>query len=343
MNLGVQPNEILRHIPVLATGTMMPVVMDRLDHTFTLHRLPPEPEREAFLNSVGPSIRGLAASGPVAVDAVLMDRLPALEIISNFGVGADKVAITEAVNRGIIVTYTPDILTEETADTAFGLLLMAVRELPQAERWLRSGRWVKDGPYPLSPGTLRERKVGILGLGRIGKAIARRCIASGLEVCYHGRTQQEGVPYHYYPLLDDMAKEIDTLICAVSASPSTYHLVNAAVLKALGPTGVIVNIGRGSVVDEQALAEALQRRTILAAGLDVFEHEPEVSKALLDCPTAVLLPHVGSASQYTRALMGFEVVRNLSVWFRGENSLTPHPLSAELVRMRRNGGSSSTP
>lgn len=222
-----------------------------------------------------------------------------------------------------MVTNTPDVLTEEVADTAVGLLINTVRELPKAEAWLRAGRWVKDGAYPLSRATLRGRSVGIFGMGRIGLAIARRLEAFGLPVSYHNRRKAEGVDYTYHDTLVGLARAVDTLISVAPGGAATDKAVNADVLAALGPNGVFVNIGRGSTVDQAALAVALRDGTILAAGLDVFDDEPRVPDDLLSLGNACLLPHVGSASVHTRQAMADLVVDNLIGWFDEGKALTP--------------------
>ena len=237
--------------------------------------------------------------------------------------GYDTVDAKWAGQNGIIVTNTPDVLTEEVADTALGLLLMTMRELPQSERWLRAGHWVNKGPYPLTANTMRGKTIGILALGRIGKAIATRCEAFGLSIVYHGRSKQDDVPYRYYASLIEMAKDVDILMSVAPGGASTKHIINADVLQALGPQGVLINIGRGSVVDESALAKALQNKTIFAAGLDVFENEPHVPADLIACDNAVLLPHVGSASIHTRNLMGQLVVDNVVAYLSDKHPLTP--------------------
>jgi lactate dehydrogenase-like 2-hydroxyacid dehydrogenase len=298
--------------------------MNSLDRDFRVTRLWQAPDRGAAIDAVAPHCRFLAAGGHAGVDAGLMDRLPKLEIIANFGVGYDSVDVKEAARRGIIVTNTPDVLNEEVADTAMGLLIATARELPQAERHLRAGKWLA-GPYPLSKATLRGRTLGIVGLGRVGKAIARRAEAFGLAIAYFGRSRQPDVAYAYHPTLIGLAKAVDTLMVIVPGGPSTRNLINADVLAALGPNGILVNVARGSVVDEAALVAALRGRTILAAGLDVFADEPHVPQALIEMDNVVLLPHVGSASEHTRAAMGQLVVDNLVSWLNGRGPLTPVP------------------
>jgi lactate dehydrogenase-like 2-hydroxyacid dehydrogenase len=311
----------LKTIEVVMPAPMMPLIVEGVARSFTLHRLWETQDQAALLREVGPRVRGLAAGGSVMIDGAMMDRLPNLEIIANMGVGYDRVDAAEAGRRGIIVTNTPDVLTEEVADTALGLLIATVRQLPQVDRYLRAGKWLQRD-YPLTA-TLRGRKIGIVGLGRIGKAIARRLEAFGLEIAYHGRSQQPGVPYRYYHDLTAMARDVDVLMCVAPGGPETKHLVNADVLRALGPDGVVINVGRGSVVDELALIAALRDKVILTAGLDVFEDEPRVPQELIDMDHVVLLPHVGSASVYTRNAMGQLVVDNLVAWFSGKGPLTP--------------------
>ncbi len=271
------------------------------------------------------AVRGVARGGGHAVvDRAFLDSLPKLEIIANFGVGYDGIDLVRAAERGIVVTNTPDVLTEEVADTALGLLLMTVRELSSAERYLRAGKWPTGGSYPLTS-TLRDRSVGIAGLGRIGLAIARRIDALNVPVVYHTRHPRTDVSYKYYADLHEMAVEVDTLIAILPGGAETRNRIDARILKALGANGVLINVGRGSTVDEPALIEALQNRTILAAGLDVFANEPNVPAELIALPNAVLLPHVASASRYTRAAMGQLVIDNLKGWFADRRPLTPVP------------------
>jgi len=239
------------------------------------------------------------------------------------GVGYDHIDAAWAGQHGIIVTHTPGVLDDEVADIAMALTLNCVRQLPQAERHLREGKWI-EAPFPLTA-SLRGRVMGILGLGRIGKAIAARARAFGVEVVYHGRKPQDGARYLYYPTLKAMAAACDILMIAAPGGGGTQKIVNREIIEAVGPDGVIVNISRGSLVDEDALIEALRARRILAAGLDVFASEPHVPAALLALDNAVLLPHVGSASHHTRGAMGDLVVDNLFAWMDGKGPLTPVP------------------
>lgn len=312
--------------PLVMTGPLMRMVEEQLDQLFEVQRLVAAPDRGALLAKLAGSAEAMAAGfAALKVDAPLMDRLPKLKIIANFGVGYDAIDARAAAARGIVVTNTPDVLTEETADTALGLLIMTARELSKAEAYLRAGRWAKEGPYRLTPNSLRDRSIGIVGLGRIGKAIARRCAALGIPIAYHGRHRQTDVDYRYYPDLIAMAREVDTLIVVIPAGPATEKLIGAAVFEALGPRGVVINIARGSVVDEPALIAALKKGTIAAAGLDVMLNEPDINPELIALDNAVLLPHVGSASLLTRNRMGQLVVDNLKAFLERRPPLTPVP------------------
>jgi lactate dehydrogenase-like 2-hydroxyacid dehydrogenase len=312
---------------LLMTGPMMPLIMNGCDSAFTVHRLWEASDREALLKTVATEIRAICTGGHTGVktDDALMGRFPSLKIVGNFGVGYDSVDAAAAARRGVVVTNTPEVLTEEVADTTLGLLLSTVREFYQAEKWLRGGRWAKEGDYRLTPASLRDRSVGIVGLGRIGKAIARRLEAFGLPVSYFGRHQQTDVGYKYYGDLVAMARDVDTLIVVTPGGPGTQNLINAAVLGALGSRGILINVSRGSVVDEAALIEALKKRTILAAGLDVFQNEPKLNPAFLELDNVTLFPHVGSASVHTRDAMGQLVVDNLVAFTQGKPPKTPVP------------------
>src|SRR6202035_5556822 len=256
-------------------------------------------------------IRGAAITyNSVRGDSKTLGRFPKLEIVSTFGVGYDHVDANYARDHNIVVTNTPDVLTEEVADVAMGLLIATVREFVKADRYLRSGLWSTQN-YPLSAGSLRDRTIGIVGMGRIGQAIGRRLDASRVPVVYHSRKPAADVAYTHYPDLIEMAKAVDTLIVIVPGGASTAKMINADVFKALGPRGVLINVARGSVVDEPALVTALKSGTILAAGLDVFAKEPTVPDELRAMQNVVLLPHIGSASVVTRNGMDQLVVDNL--------------------------------
>jgi lactate dehydrogenase-like 2-hydroxyacid dehydrogenase len=313
----------MKSLDVLMPAKGMALIEDEISARLTLHRLWLEPNPDLWLAEWSPRIRALAMTGAHApLNEVYMRRFPNLEVIASFGVGYDNIDAKAAERLGIIVTNTPGVLDDEVADTTLGLLLMTVRRLPQAERYLRAGLWSAKGAFPLSP-SLRGRTIGILGLGRIGKAIAARVSAFGLDVVYHGRNAQPDVPYRYYPSLIELARASDVLIVVAPGGAATRHIVNAEVLEALGPDGVLINVARGSLVDEKAVIKALRTGKILAAGLDVFENEPSVPQELIALDNAVLLPHVGSASVKTRRAMGECVVSNVLAWADGKPPLTP--------------------
>jgi lactate dehydrogenase-like 2-hydroxyacid dehydrogenase len=308
---------------VLLVGPLRPVLAEGLAD-LRVHRLAAGADSDALLNSLA-HVRAMAVSAPIQrIDQALLARLPKLELISSFGVGYDHIDATAAAKRGIVITHTPDVLTEEVADTAIGLLLCTVRELPQAERHVRAGKWA-TGNYPLSRATLRNRTVGMVGMGRIGMAIARRLEAFGVPIVYHTRQRRPELSYRHYPQLVDMARDVDTLMVIVPGGIATKNLIDANVLDALGPDGIVVNVARGSVVDEAALIAALRERRILSAGLDVFVNEPQVPEELLAMENVVLLPHLGSASVFTRAKMDQLVVDNIRAWATGKPPLTPVP------------------
>ena len=310
---------------VLLIGQKKPVMVKGLEPRVTLHYLIDAKDPDAFLRSVADKVRAIAiAYTSNKIDAAFMQKLPKLEQISSFGVGYDHIDAKWAGEHGIVVTNTPEVLNEEVADTALGLLLCTVREFPQAERYLRAGKWLEK-QYPLTKATLRNRTVGMVGMGRIGKAIARRLDAFGVPVVYHSRNPQKGVAYKYYSKLLDMARDVDTLLVIVPGGAATANMINAEVLKALGPQGILINMARGSVVDEPALIEALKNRTIYSAGLDVFAKEPNVPKELMEMEHVVLFPHLGSSTEVTRAAMDQLVVDNVLAWVAGKAPLTPVP------------------
>jgi lactate dehydrogenase-like 2-hydroxyacid dehydrogenase len=310
---------------ILLVGAKKPVMMKGFDGKVTLHHWLDLKDKDAFVKDVGKKIKAIAIAYTAnKVDEKFLKQFPNLEQVSSFGVGYDHIDAAWAGAHGIIVTNTPEVLNEEVADTAIGLLLCTVREFPQSDRFLRAGNWLQ-GQYPLTKATLRDRTVGIVGMGRIGKAIARRLDAFGVPVVYHSRNSQPGVNYKYYPKLLDMARDVDTLMVIVPGGASTQNMINAEVLKALGPRGIVINMARGSVVDEPALIEALKNRTIYSAGLDVFAKEPDVPRELMEMDHVVLFPHLGSSTEVTRAAMDQLVVDNILAWAGGKRPLTPVP------------------
>jgi lactate dehydrogenase-like 2-hydroxyacid dehydrogenase len=310
---------------VLLVGPPKPVIVNGLTAAFDLIKFSDVTDAETFFAATAPHLRAIACSATEErVEGAFMARFPRLEIVASFGVGYDHVDTPWAAVHGVTVTNTPDVLTEEVADTALGLLLCTVREFTQAERYLRAGKW-REAPYPLSKATLRDRTVGMVGIGRIGQAIARRLEALRVPVVYHSRRPAAGVAYRHYPSLVEMARAVDVLLVITPGGAGTRNLINAEVLEALGPDGILINMARGSVVDEPALIKALQDKTILSAGLDVYLREPEVPPELVAMDHVVLFPHLGSASVATRARMDQLVVDNLVAWAAGKPPLTPVP------------------
>ena len=307
---------------IILLGPMKPLIVKGLEAIGTLHKSAEAKDLQSFYASHA-DVRAIAcaATSEYLGDAFIQ-RFPKLQIISSFGVGYDHIDAKAAGARGVIVTNTPEVLTEEVADTALALLLNTVREFPQAERYLRAGKWLQK-TYPLTKATLRNRTVGILGMGAIGKAIARRLDAFGVPVVYHARKLRPEVSYRHYPKLLDMAHEVDTLMVIVPGGAATANIIDAEVLDALGPNGILINMARGSVVDEPALIKALKEKRIMAAGLDVFAKEPEVPPELMAMDNVVLFPHLGSASVYTRDRMDQLVVDNIAAWVAGKPPLTP--------------------
>ena len=308
---------------VLRVGPVNPSVAAALDAEFDALVLPSDPhERETFLAEHAGEIRIAVCSGRIGVDTDLMHRLPELEAIINFGVGYDSTDVALAAERGILVSNTPEVLNDCVADTAVALYLDTLRQFSAADRFVRSGRWAAGEGYPL---TMRAtgRTVGILGLGRIGAEIARRLEAFGCTIHYHNRRERPESGYTYHPSVRDLAAAVDVLIVAASGGPESIGLVGTAELEALGPQGHLVNIARGTVVDEQALVVALSEGTIAGAGLDVYEHEPQVPSELLEMDQVVVLPHVGSGTRETRADMAELVLSNLRSFLADGALLTP--------------------
>lgn len=277
--------------------------------------------RDADLEKDGGEFVAVATMKGLATE--VMDALPNLKVVASFGVGYDSVPAAEAAERGIIVTHTPDVLNDEVADTAIMLWLAVSRELIPSEAWARSGNWETKGAYPLAH-SVRNRTVGIVGFGRIGQAIAKQVQMFDATVLYHARSKKD-VDYAYYPDLVEMARASDVLIVITPGGPETKHLVNGAVIDALGPEGILINVARGTVVDEAALADALAAGRLGAAGLDVFEEEPKIHDGLKPLQNVVLVPHIGSATVETRKAMGDLVCENLAQWLKDGTTVTPVP------------------
>ena len=309
-------------IDLLLFGPRKRLIENGFSDSFRLHGAVDDKALAQLPADVAEQVRGIGVTSLVPLRAAQLARFPKLEVIATFGVGYDHIDLGYAREHRIVVTNTPDVLTEEVADTALGLLIATLREFIQADRYVRSGLWQTQN-YPLSVGSLRDRKVGMVGMGRIGQAIARRLDASRVPVVYHCRNRVAGMLYPYYADLVAMARDVDTLMVITPGGASTAKLINAEVLQALGPRGVLINVARGSVVDEPALIQALRSGTILAAGLDVFADEPNVPEELRAMSNVVLLPHIGSASVVTRNAMDQLVVDNLKAWFAGKPPLTP--------------------
>jgi lactate dehydrogenase-like 2-hydroxyacid dehydrogenase len=307
---------------VLLVGPPKPVVVNGLEAACTLHKVAAANDPEAFIADHA-DIRAIACSATTErIPGSFMARFPKLQIVSSFGVGYDHMDVKWAAEHGVILTNTPNVLTEEVADTALGLLLCTVREFPQAERYLRDGKW-RGGDYPLTKASLRDRTIGMVGMGAIGQAIGRRLEAMNVPVVYHTRQKRSDLAYRHYPDLIEMARDVDILLLIVPGGAATRNMINAEVLDALGPDGILINMARGSVVDEAALIKALKEKRIMSAGLDVYAKEPEVPQELIAMENVVLFPHLGSASVFTRARMDQLIVDNILAWAAGKPPLTP--------------------
>jgi len=293
----------------------------RMEQEFNLVKLWEQPDRAVALKAAAPKVRALAHTGHSKVDAALMDALPKLEIIANFGVGVDQIDLDAAKARGIVVTNTANALNDCVADCAIALVLNTLRKFPQADKYLRAGRWKTDGTYPFTT-SLGGKTLGILGLGRIGEEIANRAKAFKMEIRYHNRNRKD-VPWAYDPDPVTLAKNSDVLVAITPGGPETDKLVNAAVLDALGPQGYVVNVARGSVVDQPVLLKYLQEGKIAGAGLDVYYDEPNVDPAFFGLDNVVLLPHMASATNETRTAMGLLQIENIQLKLDGKAVKTP--------------------
>lgn len=304
-------------IEILQTGKLPPSCEQALAAHYRVHRLHEVVDGEALLGQIGPAVRAIAGGG---VDAALMDRLPGLEIIANFGVGYDSIDTTAARARTIRVTNTPDVLSDAVAELTIGLMIALGRRIPQADRFVRQGQW-PQGQFGLFT-ELTGKTVGIVGLGRIGKEIATRAQAMKMRVVYYGRRRQPTEPHVYYDNLVEMARDSDWLVIIAPGGKGTERIVNRAVLEALGSQGALVNVARGTLVDESAMLDLLQNGGLGGAALDVFDNEPAVPGAFFALDNVVLSPHQGSATNQTRHAMGALLVANLDAHFAGDPLLS---------------------
>ena len=307
---------------ILAIAPMMEIVLPQMEDLFTTHVLWRAEDPEELIEMVGPRVEPIATDGAIGCTASLMDRCPYARIIGSCGVGYDAIDLDAARARGIAVTNTPDVLNDAVAEMALALMLALARKIPQSDAYVRAGRWLSDGAFPYT-GELTGSTVGIVGLGRIGKEIALRCQAMRMRVVYHGRSEQAHQPYPYYADLEEMAHDADWLVLIAPGTPETKGIVSRKVMAALGPMGHLVNIARGSLVDQTAMVEMLSSGALGGAALDVFAAEPEVPEALFGLDNVVLSPHQGSATWKTRTQMGELVIRNIQAQLEGLPLLTP--------------------
>ena len=309
---------------MLLIGDVTERMMLKLEAGFTIHKLSEIADVSAYLSENGAAIEAVATDGHLGVPEEIMNALPALKVISSYGVGYDAIDTQAAVDRGIIVAHTPEVLNNDVADMAILLMLAVSRCLVRDDAWVRSGNWSKKGAAPLAR-SIENKKVGIVGLGRIGETIATKLQAFSCEIYYHNRNKKEESEYTYFASLPDMAEAVDYLVIITPGGVSTLNLVNRDVLEALGPEGTLINVGRGSVVDEEALVSALQEGRLGWAGLDVFADEPNAPQALFDMDNVVLTPHIASATVETRQAMGDLTVENLIRFFSEGKVTTPVP------------------
>ena len=311
---------------VLQKGRLMPALEAQLKERYDVQGLWEHSDPLEFLDAHGSEFSGLVTSANFGADAQLIDKLPQLRVISSFGVGIDKIDLDAAKRKGVAVGYTPDVLNDCVADLAIGMLIDVARGISAAERYVRRGEWQR-GPYPLMT-RVSGKKLGIFGLGRIGQAIAKRASGFDMSVRYTNRSPVAGTPYAFEPSLVDLARWADFLVIAAAGGASTRHQVSAAVLEALGPQGFVVNVSRGTVIDEAALVNALVQRHIAGAALDVFENEPNVPGPLFELDNVVLLPHIASGTQETRKAMADLVLANLASFYTEGKLVAPAPMPA---------------
>lgn len=318
---------------LLLIGSATPRMMEQLEGRFAVHKLSDIGDLDAFLAEKAADIEAIATNGHDGVKPELMAALPNLKVISCFGVGYDAIDANAAAARGIVVTHTPNVLNDDVANTAILLILAVSRCLVRDDNWVRSGKWKARGSAPLTR-SIEGRPVGILGMGRIGQKIAEKLQAFNCDVAYHSRSEKPDLPYRYYGDLAEMARNVDYLVVITPGGAETFHLVNRQVMDSLGPEGTLINVARGSVVDETELVKALEDGRLGYAGLDVFENEPDVPPALIGMDNVVLTPHVGSATVETRQAMGDLTVENLIRFFEEGKVTSPVPECAHLPAAR---------
>jgi lactate dehydrogenase-like 2-hydroxyacid dehydrogenase len=308
---------------LLQVSMLPPFLLERLKQEYTVHDFIDPQDPEGLLAEIGPKIRGILAGGMKGPNADLINRLENLEIIASFSVGYDATDVVAAQARGVVVTHTPEVLTGDVADLAMTFILMAPRRIGEAERFLRQGKWL-EGRMDLGT-TVRGKRLGILGLGRIGKAVARRAEVFGLNIAYYDIKPMGDLPYRSYPSLPELAEASDILLVSCEGGEGTRELVNADVLSALGSDGFLINTARGTIVDQPALIEALREGRLAGAALDVFSDEPNVPAELMAMENVVLTPHIASSTTETRRAMADLVYDNLRAHFTGKPVLTPVP------------------
>ena len=315
---------------LLQIGNVTQRMKNRFDELFDVHVWFDQQDPDTFVADHGSGVLAIVTDGHWGVPDQLLARLPNLKVVSSYGVGYDAIDADDAAARGILVSHTPNVLNDEVADTAIMLWLATSRRLIQADKWARSGQWERKGAFPLTR-SVQKRQVGILGMGRIGETIAKRAIGFDSTIHYHSRAPKD-VNFIYHSTVNDLAAAVDVLFVITPGGTATTHLVNTDVINALGPQGILINVSRGSVVDETGLIAALQEGRLGSAALDVFEHEPTIPDALKTMENVVLAPHIGSASVETRQAMGDLTCDNLERYVQDQTVVTPVPECAHLTR-----------
>lgn len=308
---------------ILLIGPLLDVVMESLEHDYSVHRFWEADDQNAMLEKLAPTITAVVTDGGLGAKQAMLEKLPHVKAVIVYGVGVDSVALDYCRHNGIAVTNTPDVLSDDVADMGIALMLATSRQLVIGDNYCRSGRWPSDGALPLTT-RMSGKRAGILGMGSIGLRLAQRLAAFNMDVSYCNRQKRSDTNYRFYADLATMAKEVDYLLITASASPATQHIVNESILEALGPDGFLINVSRGSLVDEAALITALQQGTIKAAGLDVFENEPSIPDVLLKMKNVVLQPHHASGTLETRRAMGQVVLDNLKAFLNGRPLVTEY-------------------